>query len=194
MVLTLGFICFIFFTLKTHYSKLKRLKLLCLGSMAILLMNCSGGSGNGSQEKEAQNNEVQSNQTQSKEEAASPSPELEQKLETGKNVYNQYCLACHQADGAGVAGAFPPLKESDWVAGDKNRLISVVINGLEGPIEVNGQQYNSMMPSQGFLADEQIAAVLTYVRKSFGNDAEEIMVEEVKAVRDKVQADSAVNK
>lgn len=172
---------------------MRKLKLLWLGSMAILLMNCSGGSGSNSQEKEAQNNEVQTNKTQNKEEAASPSPELTQKLETGKGVYNQSCLACHQADGAGVAGAFPPLKNSDWVAGDKNRLISVVINGLEGPIEVNGQQYNSVMPSQGFLSDEQIAAVLTYVRKSFGNDAEEITVEEVKAVRDEAQNGSDGN-
>ncbi|MGB3850946.1 MAG: cytochrome c [Tunicatimonas sp.] len=106
-----------------------------------------------------------------------------QSLEKGKTIYSQYCLACHQGDGNGVSGAFPPLTQTKWVAGDKETLISVVINGLQGSITVKGEEYNNAMAAHGFLSDEEIAAVLTYVRKSFGNDYEEITTEEVAQVR-----------
>lgn len=106
-----------------------------------------------------------------------------QSLEKGKTIYSQYCLACHQGDGNGVSGAFPPLTQTKWVAGDKETLISVVLNGLQGPITVKGEEYNNAMAAHGFLSDEEIAAVLTYVRKSFGNDYEEITTEEVAEVR-----------
>jgi mono/diheme cytochrome c family protein len=106
-----------------------------------------------------------------------------QSLEKGKTIYGQYCLACHQGDGNGVAGAFPPLTQTKWVAGEKDTLISVILNGLQGPITVKGEAYNNAMAAHGFLSDEEIAAVLTYVRKSFGNDYEEITTEEVAEVR-----------
>lgn len=153
----------------------------------MLLISCSGGSGNGVQQES--NNPPQETQS----EQQTPSPELTQKMEIGKTVYNQYCLACHQADGNGVPGAFPTLHQTEYVVGDKERLISIVLNGLQGPIEVNGQQYNSMMPQHGFLTDEQVAGVLTYVRKSFGNDADEVTVEEVKQVREKGASESNEN-
>ncbi len=153
--------------------------------MMILLMNCSGGSGDSSQEAE-----TQSESTEAQSEPQEPSPALTQQMETGKTVYTQYCLACHQADGNGVKGAFPTLHQTEYVLGDKTELITIIINGLQGPIEVNGEQYNNVMPQHSFLTDEQIAGVLTYVRKSFGNDAEEITAEEVKEVRDDVAADT----
>ena len=109
--------------------------------------------------------------------------EVTQQMEVGQTVYNQYCLACHQANGQGVPGAFPTLVQTEWVLGDNTRLITVVINGLQGEITVNGETYNSMMPQHGFLTDEQIAGVLTYVRNSFGNDASPISAEEVAEVR-----------
>lgn len=106
-----------------------------------------------------------------------------QALEKGKTIYGQYCLACHQGDGNGVAGAFPPLTQTKWVAGDKATLIPVILNGMQGPITVKGEEYNNAMPAHGFLSDEEIAAVLTYVRQSFGNDYPEITTEDVAEVR-----------
>ena len=106
-----------------------------------------------------------------------------QALEKGKTIYSQYCLACHQADGNGVAGAFPPLTQTEWVAGDKATLIPVILNGMQGEITVKGEVYNNAMPAHGFLSDEEIGAVLTYVRQSFGNDYSEITAEDVAEVR-----------
>lgn len=106
-----------------------------------------------------------------------------QAMERGKRVYTQVCLACHQANGEGVVQAFPPLAKSDYLMADKKRAISVVLNGLSGPIEVNGQKYNSLMPKLT-LDDADVAAVLTYVRKSFGNNAkDDVTIEEVAAER-----------
>ncbi|MFC5412071.1 c-type cytochrome [Larkinella bovis] len=101
----------------------------------------------------------------------------------GSKVYGVYCAACHQRNGRGDSQRFPPLAESEWVLGDKNRLIEVLLKGLEGPIEVKGQSYNNVMPQHDFLKDEDIAEVLTFVRQSFGNSASAISADEVKAVR-----------
>ncbi len=101
----------------------------------------------------------------------------------GKKTYDSVCLACHMANGTGVPGMYPPLAETDWVTGDKDRLIRITIQGLSGKIEVNGVTYNNIMPPNSHLSDRQIADVLTYIRQSFGNDASEITVEEVQKVR-----------
>ena len=99
-------------------------------------------------------------------------------------VYTMYCGACHQADGKGDGGRFPPLSESEWVNGDKTKLINVVLNGLSGPITVKGLPYSETMPAHGsFLNDDQVAEVLTYIRKSFGNNSDAISKEEVAALR-----------
>lgn len=101
-------------------------------------------------------------------------------------VYMMYCRACHQRDGKGDGGRFPPLEKSEWVNGDKTRLIDVVLNGLSGPITVRGLPYEEPMPAHGgFLNDEQVAEVLTYVRSNFGNTSGPVTVEEVAAVREK---------
>ena len=100
----------------------------------------------------------------------------------GKAIYTQYCLTCHQADGLGVDGMNPPLAKTDYVLGDKPRLINVLVNGLKG-VEINGEEYHGVMPSQSYLNDQQMADVLTYVRNSFGNKASAVTVAEVKAVR-----------
>lgn len=105
------------------------------------------------------------------------------KEERGQRVYRAYCLSCHQADGSGIPGMYPPLQETDWVEGDAGRLIRLVINGLAGPIVVKGEEYNNIMPPHGTLSDDQIAAVLTYVRQNFGNDAPAISADDVHAVR-----------
>lgn len=116
------------------------------------------------------------------------SAETTQLLATGETVYNQYCLACHQANGQGVPGAFPPLVQTEWVLGDNTRLITIVLQGLQGEITVNGETYNNIMAPHAFLTDEQVAGVLTYVRNSFGNEAEAISAEEVAEIRASIES------
>jgi mono/diheme cytochrome c family protein/glucose/arabinose dehydrogenase len=107
----------------------------------------------------------------------------------GKVIYvrDGFCGTCHQPNGKGLPNAgFPPLASTKWVTGSDDRLIKIVLNGLYGPIEVQGRKYNGQVPMTPFgrmLKDEEIAAVLTYVRNSFGNKAPAISPEEVKRVR-----------
>ena len=103
----------------------------------------------------------------------------------GKEVYTEYCLTCHQADGGGVPRMNPPLAQTEYVNGNKQRLIGIVLNGMNIPLEINGDSYENPMASHAFLKDQQIADVLTYVRSSFGNKSTAITAEEVKAVRAK---------
>lgn len=88
----------------------------------------------------------------------------------GKRTFNN-CSACHQADGKGLAGQFPPLDGSEWVTGNQTRLVRILLHGLQGDVEVSGKHYNGVMPAWGRFSDEQIAGVLTYIRGSWGNKA-----------------------
>ena len=106
----------------------------------------------------------------------------------GEKIYKVYCGGCHQKDGMGDGARFPPLAETDWVTGDKEKLISVVLNGLEGAIEVNGTTYNGLMPQHSFLSDKQIAEVLSYIRSNFGNEASAVNSIEVEEERKKLTA------
>ncbi len=103
---------------------------------------------------------------------------------TGKPVYDTRCAQCHQANGQGIPGSFPPLTQTEWVLGDKGRLVRLLLNGMQGPLEAEGEAYNGIMilPPPA-LTNEQIAAVLTYVRQHFGNDAEAVTPDEVASVR-----------
>ena len=102
-------------------------------------------------------------------------------MEKGKRVYTQVCFACHQGEGQGLPGVFPPLAKSDYLMADKSRAITSLIKGLSGPITVNGQAYNGVMPP-AMLSDEQLANVLTYVRNSWGNSGDVVTIDEVKKV------------
>lgn len=93
------------------------------------------------------------------------------RVEAGAVLYNKYCGACHMANGKGDGSRFPPIAGSDWVKGDQKRLIDVVLGGLKGPIEINGKPYDGVMPPLDYLEDEQIAQILTYVRKEFGDNS-----------------------
>lgn len=159
---------------------MKIIKRLIALSLFVVLSAC-GGSQQTENEESDQSNQTQS--TDQPEETADASQPAANENPLGEKVYKQYCFACHQMDGNGVPGNFPPLRETDWVNGDKERLIELVINGMEGPIEVNGETYNNVMTAHGFLSDEEIAAVLTYVRSNFGNNSSEVTVEEVQQVR-----------
>jgi len=103
--------------------------------------------------------------------------------EDGAQVYNSLCVACHGPDGKGLNG-LPPLVGSDWPKGAAERSIKIVLQGMTGPVEVAGQNYNIDMPPQGaVLSDEKIAAALTYVRKTFAGGAGAVTPELVKSVR-----------
>ena len=113
-------------------------------------------------------------------------------LVVGKRVFTQNCAVCHQASGMGVAGQFPPLVASEWVLGQEwhgdNHLVKLVLNGLQGPVQVKGQLYNNVMAPWGkVLKDDQIAAVLTYVRNSWGNQAPPVSAEFVAKIREETK-------
>lgn len=107
---------------------------------------------------------------------------LEDRMKMGKNVFTQNCAACHQPDGKGIPGAFPPLANSDWLNKDVKRAVGVVKNGLTGAITVNGGQFNSVMPALS-LSDEDIANVLTFVYHSWGNSKKVVTKKDVQAVK-----------
>lgn len=104
--------------------------------------------------------------------------------ERGRAVYETLCALCHNSDGMGKPAQAPPFVKSEWVLGPANRMIHIPLLGLTGPVQVNGQEWNLSMPAMGAtLSDEDLAAVLTYIRQSWGNNASEITPEQVKAVK-----------
>ena len=117
--------------------------------------------------------------------AAPLTPEQEQRVRAGQELYAMACVACHQPHGGGVPGIAPPLVGSEWVSGPPERLARIVMNGLYGPIQVNGQTWNLSMPAHGTYTDEDVAAVLSYIRRAWGNTADPVTAEAVKAVRAK---------
>ena len=105
-------------------------------------------------------------------------------LARGKAVYENICGLCHGNDGLGKPGQAPPFVGSEWALGSQNRMIRIPLAGLAGPIQVNGQPWNLAMPAVGATwPDDDLAAVLTYIRQSWGNKASAITPEQVKAVR-----------
>jgi mono/diheme cytochrome c family protein len=114
-------------------------------------------------------------------------------FDQGHLIYNRpTCSACHQVNGLGQAGTFPPLAGSDWVnEKDPGRLIRIVLKGFTGPgLKVNGAPFNTAgtMIAWEMLSDDEIAAVLTYVRQDWGNKAPPVTPEQVKAIRDKIKS------
>lgn len=104
------------------------------------------------------------------------------RITMGSHLFASICAACHQPTGLGRPNVFPPLASSDFLNADKSRAIGIVIHGRQGEVIVNGQKFNSSMPSFP-LTDEDIADVLTFVYNSFGNSGLEVTSEDVKAVR-----------
>lgn len=111
--------------------------------------------------------------------AAPPDP-----MKVGARIFTNTCQQCHHIDGLGAAGQYPPLAGSPWVAGTPDRAIEIVLEGLSGPATILGGDYNGQMPALGqSLSDADIAAVLTYVRGSFGNTASAVDEQEVAQIR-----------
>ncbi len=102
-------------------------------------------------------------------------------MDSGRKVYTQHCMSCHQSDGVGILNVNPPLN-CKQVTGDKNKLIDIVIKGSSTHAEINGVVYNNVMPPNSGLNDQEIADVLTYIRNSFGNKTSAVKVSEVKSV------------
>jgi putative membrane-bound dehydrogenase-like protein len=106
----------------------------------------------------------------------------------GQELYEMACLPCHQPEGRGLPGVYPPLAGSEWVRGDTSRLIKILLHGLSGPITVSGETFGHrpesiVMPSLGGLTDEQIAEVASYVRDEFGGKSGAISPDEVRKIR-----------
>ena len=102
---------------------------------------------------------------------------LEQSIEDGQYVYEDFCSRCHLPDGNGVSGVYPPLNNSNWLKEKVNESIASVKYGLQGEIEVNGEIYNNVMTSMG-LSDEEVADVMNYVMNSWDNTQEEMLTPE----------------
>lgn len=116
-----------------------------------------------------------------------PDPELDNMQRgdqlKGRILYNTYCASCHQRNGKGDNNLYPPLAASEYVTGDKERLIDIVLNGRQGIIVVNGKSYNGLMPHNRHLDDHSIASILTFIRTHFGNEATTVDGPEVAAIR-----------
>ena len=104
-------------------------------------------------------------------------------VKAGQQLFAGTCSVCHQANGAGLAGVFPPLAKSDYLAADLKRAIGTVLHGLSGKVTVNGQEYNSVMPPMNQLNDDEVANILTYVINSWGNPGGRVSSNDVKAQR-----------
>jgi mono/diheme cytochrome c family protein len=102
----------------------------------------------------------------------------------GSKVFATTCVVCHQLDGAGKEGLYPPLAGSEWVNGDEAKLVRIILHGLTGPVEVAGETFSGAMPGWGpVLEDRDIASVATYIRSSWGNKAAPITAAKVTAIR-----------
>ncbi|MEO8018833.1 MAG: copper-containing nitrite reductase [Pseudomonadota bacterium] len=104
-------------------------------------------------------------------------------VKAGEALFAGTCSVCHQSSGVGIPNVFPPLAKSDYLMADKQRSIGIPLNGLTGPVTVNGIQYNSVMPPMSQLTDDEIANILTYVRNSWGNSGDAVSKDEVAKAR-----------
>jgi mono/diheme cytochrome c family protein len=116
-----------------------------------------------------------------------PTDETAAQMMLGKQRFERFCAVCHQSNGGGNPAQAPPLAGSEWVLAEgPNRIIRIPIVGLNGPIKAAGKEFNGSMASvaiAGVVSDEELAAVLTYIRNSWGNSAPRVTVEQVQRVR-----------
>ncbi len=115
--------------------------------------------------------------------AAAGNLTLEEQINAGRAHYTGTCSVCHQDNGQGMPGVFPPLAKSDYLNKDPKEAINIVLNGLTGPIKVNGEDYNSVMPPMSQLNDDEIANILTYVFNSWDNQGGKVTADDVAKTR-----------
>ncbi|MES2709553.1 MAG: cytochrome c [Verrucomicrobiota bacterium] len=126
--------------------------------------------------------------------AGAPPPEFDPKVwvAKGKAEYGTVCISCHLGNGEGQPGTIPPLKGSEWVLHGEERLISIILHGISGPLQVNGKTYNGAMPPQaGAKSDKIIGQIASYIRNEWGNTGSLIYDDQVKVVRAKLAARTA---
>jgi len=104
-------------------------------------------------------------------------------MEKGRELYQQHCAACHQPEGQGLTGAFPPLANSDFIARDPGAVLDVTVNGRQGKMVVNGVEYNNVMPAMSYLSDKDLARIITFVLNSWGNPGGQVSLAQVKEFR-----------
>ncbi|MCF8222045.1 MAG: cytochrome c [Bacteroidales bacterium] len=155
-------------------------KIIIFSMLAVLIASCNntGNSNKDKTEEEKKETAVAESLQQS---ASTDEPDF---MEAGKKVYNRVCLVCHQEDGSGVPNMYPPVIESDYISGNTDSLIYIILEGMKGPVVVKGVEYNSIMPPQkGVLDDHEVADLLNYLRNSFGNSGEFVKPEDVAEMR-----------
>ncbi|HSM12312.1 MAG TPA: copper-containing nitrite reductase [Lysobacter sp.] len=108
---------------------------------------------------------------------------VDEQVKAGQALFAGTCSTCHMPNGEGLAGVFPPIAKSDYIAGNSKALPTVILHGLQGPVKVNGQDYNSIMPPMNQLTDDEVANISTYVLNSWGNPGGRITKEEAAAIR-----------
>jgi mono/diheme cytochrome c family protein len=109
--------------------------------------------------------------------------EQQTQFERGRIVYGATCAACHKPNGLGQVGLAPPLLDSEWTLGPPRRLARIVLHGIQGPITVDGEAWNLDMPALGKLSDDEIADVMTYVRRAWGHGAAPVASSDIKKLR-----------
>ena len=112
---------------------------------------------------------------------------VSKKSAAGDQVFASLCAGCHQATGQGLPGVFPPLAGSEWVKAPESTPVKILLAGVSDSMTVNGQTYNGQMPSFKQLSDEEVGAVLTYLRSSWGNSAPAVTAASVKSVRESLK-------
>ncbi|KAF1710770.1 copper-containing nitrite reductase [Pseudoxanthomonas sacheonensis] len=116
---------------------------------------------------------------------------VEEQIAAGKALFAGTCSTCHQPEGQGMAGVFPPLARSDYIAGDPKRVPNIILHGLVGPVKVNGTDYNSNMPPMSQLTDDEVANIATYVLNSWGNPGGRVTKAQAAQVRQSKPANAS---
>jgi nitrite reductase (NO-forming) len=107
----------------------------------------------------------------------------DEQIKAGQQLFAGTCSVCHQANGQGLAGVFPPLAKSDLIAADPKRVVDIMLHGLSGKVTVNGTEYNSVMPPMTQLTDDEVANIATYVLNSWGNPGGQMHKEDAAKAR-----------
>ncbi|HSI44261.1 MAG TPA: c-type cytochrome [Methylotenera sp.] len=157
--------------------------------MARLDTTAHGGFLNKAAEQDANSNQA-SGQAPGQTSGQTSQPQQKTAAVSGAAIFTSRCSTCHQADGKGVAGAFPPLVGSPYVLGSPEVLVRIVLQGLQGKVDVEGQTYNGLMPAWASqLSNEEIAAVTTHVRNELGtNKGGKIEADTVNKIREETKS------
>ncbi len=168
---------------------MKKIQLTLIGLLSMFFMVLLFACGTNSETEEGNNGDEQNveqtsedNQTNKDETSAG---NLD--LSAGEKIYKEKCMVCHQENGEGVEGTFPPLAKSDYLLADKERAIIQAINGSQEPITVNGVEYPGNVMTVFELSDQEVVDVINYVLNSWGNNGGAVTIEEVKKARAKIQ-------